>query len=71
MILRASDRAITDHLARIDIRVSALWRELDAVQLELSDMLASCAPGSLNRYAYQTLTNREHEILAELDRIDS
>lgn len=72
MILRCSDRALTEYIARTNIRVTALWEELDAVQLEISDLFIARPLGTVaDSEAYRTLTTREREIIAELDRIDS
>jgi hypothetical protein len=67
MILRCSDRATSDLLARINMRAADLWRELDAVQAEIED---AGLPHNWNREPWCSLRRRESQILAELDRID-
>lgn len=66
MILRCSDRALAETLARDNLRVSALWAELDDVQEQISETLAA----SGNTYEYRKLSDRERDLLAQLDRID-
>jgi hypothetical protein len=65
MILRCSDRATSDLLARINLRTGDLWRELDAVQEQIET-----AKEALDLERFDTLVTREREILAELDRIE-
>lgn len=75
MILRASDRALADHLARINLRCEQLWADLDTVQAQISECVAipdhrPVTGPWIDRGRYAELTTREREILAELDRID-
>jgi hypothetical protein len=70
MILRCSDRAQSDLLARINLRCADLWQQLDTVQAEISDLLAiapDAQPQPLNRAAYSRLAERERQILRELE----
>jgi hypothetical protein len=66
VILRCSDRAQSDLLARLNLRAADLWRELDSVQEQISEAVAY----PFDHDAYASLIMREREILAELDRID-
>jgi hypothetical protein len=65
MILRCSDRATSDLLARCNLRAADLWRELDSVQEQIET-----AKEALDLERFDTLVTREREILAELDGID-
>lgn len=72
MILRCSDRALAETLARDNLRVSALWADLDAVQEKIQSLVRKS--GSLRYYEsagyVKDLYQTEREILAQLDRID-
>lgn len=66
MILRASDRAISELLARNNLRAEHLWRELDAVQ----EAIERATAYPFQHAEYARLIKQERELLAQLDRVD-
>ncbi len=75
MILRQSNRALSETIARANLRCAELWADLDAVQLEISELTTLPSDRTptgewFSMDEFRTLANREREILAQLDRLD-